>query len=156
MNPEEENKIIARRVLEEGFNEGRLGTIEDLVSGDHVDHTPLPGQSQGVDGTKQFIATFRGAFPDLRLEVVDMVAEGDRVVTRLVGHGTHRGSFLGVSATGRTIELTGMVEQRMDHGQVAESWTNLDTMHLLEQIGAIHPATGETPEETAGFGDPKE
>ena len=104
-----ENKAVLASFVEEVINEGRLERADDLVAVDFVELDPLPGQQQGREGLKQVISTFRTAFPDIRWVIEEMVAEGDKVFSRFTWHGTHRGEFLGVPATGRQISVKGMV-----------------------------------------------
>jgi predicted ester cyclase len=89
---------------------------------------------------------FHTAFPDLRLTVNDLFAENDRVAVRWTGEGTHNGELAGISPTGRRIKLTGMTILRIDGGRIVESWTELDMLGLLQEIGAIpalRPVTAE-------------
>ena len=79
----EENKAIARRVTEELFNRGNLDVADELFAPNFVDHDPAsPEDIRGPEGMKQFIAMYRGAFPDIHIVIEDQVAEGDKVVTR--------------------------------------------------------------------------
>jgi predicted SnoaL-like aldol condensation-catalyzing enzyme len=79
----EENKALARRVLEEMFNKGNLDLADEVFAPDYVDHDPaMPEDIRGPEGFKEYVSIFRTAFPDLHLEIEDQVAEGDKVVTR--------------------------------------------------------------------------
>jgi predicted SnoaL-like aldol condensation-catalyzing enzyme len=79
----EENKALARRVLEEMFNKGNLDLADEVFAPDYVDHDPaMPEDIRGPEGFKEYVSMFRTAFPDLHLEIEDQVAEGDKVVTR--------------------------------------------------------------------------
>src|SRR5215207_4204368 len=90
--PAEENKALARRVMEELFNEGNLDAAEELIAPDFVDHDPaMPEDVRGPEGFKEYVRAFRSAFPDLHVRIEDQVAEGDKVVQRWTGTGTHDG-----------------------------------------------------------------
>ena len=94
------NKEVVQAFIEDVINQGRLERANDLVKEDFVELDPLPGQEQGREGLKAVIHALRSAFPDMRWVVREMVAEGEKVVTRFVFTGTHRGTFLGIPATG--------------------------------------------------------
>lgn len=152
---EELNKIIARRLVEEGLGEGKLTEVERLVAPDVVDHAPLLGEPPGVEGTKEVIRTMRRAFPDLYVDVADLVADGDRVVARWKGYGTHRGEFLGVAPTGKRVTFTGMTEARVKDGRITDLWETWDAPAILRQVGAIRaPAESALP--ASRRGEPKE
>ena len=87
---------------------------------------------------KQLIAMFRGALPDIRDTVEDVIAEGDKVAVRWHGTGTHSGTaLLDVPAAGKHVEVDGFYLFRMENGKIAESWMNFDLAGLLQQLGAM-------------------
>jgi predicted ester cyclase len=93
MSAEEENKAVVRREVEELYNyTGNLDAVEEIFSPDYVSHESTSGEVRGIEGARQFAATFREAFPDLENTIEDMVAEGDTVVMRFRGSGTHEGA----------------------------------------------------------------
>src|SRR5262245_27463375 len=100
----EENKELVRRFFDAvaSVDESRL---DDIVAIDSVDHTPFPNQAPGREGVKQIFRTIRSAFPDFQQEVIELIAEGDRVAVRSILRGTHQGDFMGVPATGRPVEV---------------------------------------------------
>ena len=123
--------------VEEVINEGRLACADDLVAVDFVELDPLPGQQQGREGLKQVIGAFRIAFPDIHWIIEEMVAEGDKVFSRFTWHGTHRGEFFGVPATGRQISVKGMVVDRVVARKMAESRLLMDGLSMMRQLGVI-------------------
>lgn len=132
----EDNKALVRRFYAEAFNQGELALVDELSASDFLDHNPLPGQAPGVEGVKQTISMMRAAFPDLRIEVQEQVGEGDIVVSRLSGSGTHRGEFMGISATGRRVGgLTGFDMVRIAGGKAVERWGTFDQLGMLQQLG---------------------
>lgn len=136
----EEHKENVSRLLEAGFGRGDLDVVDELVSVDALGHAP-PDEMRGPAEVKAFISAMRGAFPDLRIEVRDLIAEGDEVVARWVARGTHEGEFQGVPPTGRGIEVTGITIERFEDGEIVEGWTNRDALGLLQQLGVV-PAPG--------------
>lgn len=131
------NKDVIKAFLEDVINQGRLERANDLVKEDFVELDPLPGQVQGREGLKAVIHGLRSAFPDMHWVVNEMVAEGQKVVTRFVWTGTHRGIFLGIPSTGRSVEVKGVVIDRLQDGKMADSRILMDTMGLMQQLGVI-------------------
>ncbi len=129
-----ENKNLIRTFVEEVINQGRLERADDLVAVDFLELDPLPGQKRGREGLKEVIAGMRAAFPDIHWTVDEMVAEGDKVFSRFTWSGTHRGEFLGISATGRQIKVTGMVLDRVVAGKMAESRILMDGLSMMRQL----------------------
>lgn len=134
----ESNKERLRRVSTEIFDGGNLALVDELFAEDFVGHAPpTPGELRGHDGFRGLVAAFRTGFPDLHHTDVHLVGEGDVVVARLTGTGTHEGEFLGVPPTGETIEATAMEMYRFEDGLIVEAWLNVDTLGLLSQLGAV-------------------
>jgi steroid delta-isomerase-like uncharacterized protein len=134
----EENKALARRVLEEMFNKGNLDLADEVFAPDYVDHDPaMPEDIRGPEGFKEYVSIFRTAFPDLHIEIEDQVAEGDKVVTRWTGTGTHEGDLMGIAPTGNKVTLPGMEIVRISGGKLAEGWEGYDSMVLMEQLGVM-------------------
>lgn len=135
----EENKGVVRREFEEMFNQGgNLDAAEEIYAPDYVGREPAFGNSNGVEGAKQFAAEFRQAFPDLQTTIEDMVAEGDRIVTRFNSRGTHQGEIEDLGPpTGRQFEVTGITIERFSDGKIVEDWTNFDALSLLRQLGLV-------------------
>jgi steroid delta-isomerase-like uncharacterized protein len=138
----EQNKALLRRFFEEVWNEGNLDAIDEIMSPNFTNQTAQPGISPDRDGVKQFVAAYRSAFPDVHMHVEDQVAEGDRVVTRFTGTGTHTGDLMGIPATGKEINVTGMGLHRVEGGQIVEGWTEADQMGMMQQLGVV-PAPGQ-------------
>jgi steroid delta-isomerase-like uncharacterized protein len=134
----EENKAIARRWFEDLFNAGNLEVADEIIAAEHVNHDPtLPDIPTGPEGQKQVVNLYRGAFTNAHISVEDQLAEGDGVVTRWTGSGTHQGEFMGVPPSGNQVTVTGITINRISGGKIAESWTNYDALGMLQQIGAI-------------------
>jgi steroid delta-isomerase-like uncharacterized protein len=132
----EQNKTIARRAFEEVQSRGNLALVDELVAGDYVGHTPLK-EIHGPEGAKQFFSMLREAFPNMQVTVEDQIAEGDKVVTRWTGRGTHKGHFQGMPPTGRQMTMTGITIFRIAAGKLVEGWTNADMLGLMQQLGVV-------------------
>ena len=137
----EQNKAMSRRGVEL-IAKGDLDEIDSFVSADAVDHdTQNPNAGiHGPEGYKLSAAMYRAAFPDLQMTVEDQIAEGDKVVTRWTGTGTHDGDLPGFPATGRTSTVTGIGIDRYEGGMIVETWGNWDTLGMMQQLGAIPEA----------------
>jgi steroid delta-isomerase-like uncharacterized protein len=133
-------KALAQRWFAEVMNEGNLEVIEELCSQDFVDHDPLPGTSPDFAGLKDFVTQVRSAFPDLETTVDDTIVEGDRIAVRSTFRGTHEGDFMGISATGKKVEVSNYDFVRFENDQAVEHWGTIDTAALMEQIGATPAA----------------
>jgi steroid delta-isomerase-like uncharacterized protein len=141
MNTTENNKAVIRKFLDEVINQNRMDRATDLVEEDFVELDPLPGQRQGREGLKAVLAMMRTAFPDIHWVVEEMVAEGDKVVTRFTWTGTHRGEFLGVPPTGRSVSVKGVVIDQLASGKMSNSRMLMDSLGMLQQLGVV-PSQG--------------
>ena len=131
------NKTTIQGFIEDVLNRQQLERADDLVKKNFIELDPLPGQQQGRDGLKDILRVLWSAFPDMHWEGKEMVAEGEKVVTRFAWTGSHRGAFLGIPATGRRVEVKGVVIDRLENGQMADSRILMDTMGLMQQLGVI-------------------
>ena len=135
----ETNKTVSRRFFDEVWNEGKLALLNEIIAKDHINSGPgtLPGLPAGPEGTKQLVTVYRNAFPDVHFTIDDQIAEGDKVVTRWTAHGTHQGELVGISATGKSSTVTGIVVDRFTNGKIAESWGIFDQFGMMQQLGVI-------------------
>jgi steroid delta-isomerase-like uncharacterized protein len=131
------NRAVIHRFLEEVINEGRLERADEIVAEDFVELDPLPGQRQGREGLKEVIGMMRAAFPDMHWVVEETIAEGEKVVTRFTWTGTQQGTFMGIPATGRSVVVKGVVIDRIVGGMMTDSRILMDTMGMMQQLGAI-------------------
>ena len=118
------------------WDSGDLSGIEELVAEDIVHHDPYdPHAADGLEGLKRSIAANHEAFPDMRIEVEDMLAEGDRVATRWLATMTHDGP-----GGPKRVQLPGITIERFADGKVVESWRSMDMLGLMRQMGALPEA----------------
>ncbi len=139
----EQNKALARRGFEEVWNQGKLSVIDELVAPNATFNDPnVPGgKFTGPEGLKQFVQIYRGAFPDVHIRIDDQIAEGDKVVTRWTGTGTHKGDLMGIKPTNKFATVTGCDVERYQNGKVVESWANYDLMGMMQQLGVVPSMT---------------
>jgi steroid delta-isomerase-like uncharacterized protein len=133
MDSVEANKLLVRRFFA-AVESGDFGVFDEVVAEDYDDH--LPGQSPGRDTLKSYFGGLRAAFPDLRLPISQLIAEGDRVAVLNAVRGTHLGEFLGIAPTGRTVDAQAFQMYRIQDGRLAEHWEVADFTTLLRQLNA--------------------
>jgi steroid delta-isomerase-like uncharacterized protein len=137
----EENKALVRQMVEEIFNQGDIGRADEFLAPDFAEREELPpGLPRDREGVKQLTMMLRSAFPDLKATVEDIVAEGDKVVTRQTWTGTHTGGdFMGVPPTGKGVSVGVIDIIRIAGGKFVEHWGQMDSMAMMQQLGAIPP-----------------
>jgi steroid delta-isomerase-like uncharacterized protein len=144
MTGTENNKAIELRFTTEVLNEHNLDVLSELVAEDFIEQNPAPGQGAGREGLRQFLAQMIVAFPDMSWGTEEEVAEGDRVAGWGFWSGTHRGTFMGIPATGRTVSVEYWNMDYFRDGKIAEGRIIMDVMGLLQQLGMIPgPASAE-------------
>lgn len=131
-----EKNVKAQEQFGQAINSGNLEQLRELVADRCVDHDPAPDQQQGPQGFIDFFSSLRQAFPDMHVEVDHMVTDADNVAFAYTLTGTHRGDFLGVAPTGRSIEVRGLQISRFENGKLVERWGSSDQLGILQQLGA--------------------
>ena len=134
---EERNARVAGRVWDEVWHQGDFSAIDELFDPRFVRHDLDPAQGQDRKQNENFIRRMRSAFPDLRFTIDDVIAKGDKVVTRYHFEGTHLGDAMGFKATGKKVRYTGVLIQRFDGGKIAEQWTEANLLSLFRQLGLV-------------------
>ncbi len=137
------NKEVIQAFIEEVLNQGRWERMTDFVKEDFIELDPLPGQQQGRLGLKDVLVGMRSAFPDMHWTIHEQIAEGDKVVSRFTWTGTHRDTFLGIPATGKPVEVKGVVIDRLEAGKMSDSRIHMDTLGMLQQLGVIPPPASQ-------------
>jgi predicted ester cyclase len=122
---EQDHKTVARRALEEVCARGDFAKAEQLYSPAFRDHVNAL-EFRGLDGVRSSVNLYRSVFPDLEIEVVDQVVDGDRVASRWTARGTNRG---------RRANLDGITISQIEGGKIVEDWTISDSLGLLRQLG---------------------
>ena len=135
MSDSDRNKQIARRLIEEGFNKGDRALADELVAENYIYREPTVGEKRGPKGFIELMTMYRTAFPDARMTIKEQVAEGDTVVTRWTGNGTHRGELMGIAPTGKQVSVEGVSISRIVNGKVVEEFSTYDALGMFQQLG---------------------
>jgi steroid delta-isomerase-like uncharacterized protein len=126
------------RRLYERITAGDVDGFGDALADDFVEHEELPGLEPTKEGVKAWFRILIGAFPDLRMDPEDVLPSGDKVVARARARGTHQGEFMGMPATGRSIDVPLIDIIRFgDDGLAREHWGVFDQLGMMQQLGAI-------------------
>jgi steroid delta-isomerase-like uncharacterized protein len=133
----EENKDLIRRVWDEIFNKGDFDAVEGDFAPDAAFPTAPPGTSPDLNGFKQLVSMYRTAFPDLRVELEDQVANGAKVASLVSITGTHQGPLGELAATGKKIAIVGINFIEVRDGKIATVRGMSDQMGMMRQLGAI-------------------
>ena len=140
MHDIEANKRVAMRLLDDVFNARRLDLLPEVIAPDYVTHALggfPPEVAPGPEGMRKEYEAFYAAIPDVKAEVLSIVAEGDRVVVLDRFGGTHRGELAGRPGTGKPISWMVYHQYRIADGKIAEDWVLVDALALMRQVGAI-------------------
>lgn len=132
-----DNQAIFRRVIEEGFGQGNLAVLHELMATDFIEHEAGPGEGRGLEGVKAIVTMLHTAFPDVRATIEEMSADGDKLWARVTFHGTHTGDLLGMPPTGKHVRVEAIDLCRFAAGKLVEHWGVFDRMGMMEQVGAI-------------------
>jgi steroid delta-isomerase-like uncharacterized protein len=128
--------------LYELISAGDIDGFGDCVADDFVEHEEMPGLEPSKEGVKQLFHMYRAAFPDLRMEAQDILASGDKVVARVRATGTQRGEFMGIPATGKSVDVQLIDIIRFgDDGLAHEHWGVFDALAMMQQLEAIPAPT---------------
>lgn len=132
----ERHERMLRRFIDEVVNRGDTSALGEIVHPEYVFRSPGE-ELRGREGLTALLNGYREAFPDLRIEIDGLHVAGDATVLEFTLTGTHRGELLGISATGRRVNVNGMVRSRFREGKIAEEWEILDQLSLFEQLGVV-------------------
>ena len=119
-------------------NAGDVDGFGELLADDFVEHEETPGLAPTKEGVKEFFRMFMAAFPDLRMDPEDVLASGDKIVARIRATGTHQGEFMGIPATGKSIDVQAIDIVRFDDdGLAREHWGVFDVMGMMQQLDVV-------------------
>jgi len=133
----EANKLLVRRFFEEAFNTGNVELIESLVSPDYTEVHDGKRHVIGIEGAKAHAVGVRQTYPDLQISIEQQIAEGEWVVSCITATGTHKGSWLGIKPTGKSVAFTGVNVDRVVDGKIVEHGGAANMLGPLLEIGAI-------------------
>lgn len=137
----EDNIDLVRRFYAEIFNRGDLAVADEIIAPEFVEHIPqpLPGRhsTQGPEAIRSFASMFRAAIPDLHVSIDEVIAAGDKVVTRVTWQGTQKGQLFGADPTGKSMRFTGIDIVHVEDGKLVEHWGQVDVLAALSQLGYL-------------------
>ena len=134
----EQNKAIVRRLFEELWNKGNLSLADQLFTPNYSHHDSFsPDFGHGPESERKRATLYRTAFPDLRLTIEDLIAEGDIVMARWSCHGTHKGDLNGIAPTEKPFTISGVTVARLLNGKLAEGHVNWDALGMMQQLGVV-------------------
>jgi len=134
----DEPREVVRRFLEDVWSRGDLDACDQLINADHVHHFGAR-DIRGPDGVKALVAGLRQTFPDLRIDVDDVIAEGDKVAVRMTLRGTDRGGFMGQAPTSNSVSYEAVDFFRVANGKLIERWGVVDALALRQQLAGGQP-----------------
>jgi len=141
----EANKALLRRAWDAIYGQGRLDSVEEFVLDDVVAHEP-DGDVRGIEEFKRYLATYLAAFPDTSATIEDVIAEGDKVVSRYTVRGTHTGSTeVYGPPSGKRIVMEGITVYHFRAGKLAEMWDRYDNLAVMQQLGLMSEAEPPSP-----------
>jgi steroid delta-isomerase-like uncharacterized protein len=133
----EENKTVVRRFFEELLSTDNLALADEILSPDFRFYFAGSPDPMDLERYTDFLAARRGAFPDRRFAVEDMIAEGDKVSARFTMRGTHNGELRGIAPSGREVTMSGIDIIRLKEGKMVEDRVEVDQLGMMQQLGVI-------------------
>ena len=142
----EENKALVLRYFAE-MDRGNIDIVDEIIAEEYIDHNPaLPGIEPGREGTRRYMQMLKTAFPDATHTIDDIIAEGNKVMTRVTARGTFLGECMGHRPNGNVVEISGIALHRVEHGRIVEHWAQADIAGFMQQITAeAEPAAAHGP-----------
>jgi predicted ester cyclase len=133
----EENKVLARRIIEEFINMNQPSVADEIFADDFINHSPQFNTTPDLAGLKQFISQFHQGFEDYHLTIEDLIAEKDKVVGFVRNTGTHTGEVLGIPPTHKHVDFYSISILRIAGGKVKERWNITNEMEVMRQLGLM-------------------
>jgi predicted ester cyclase len=141
MSVEQQNVELVQWYIENGVNANDLDKLLSVFREDSIDHSAPPGIPQGPAGVAMLFGMFFEGFPGIWAEVEDVLAEGDLIGFHSTVRGKHTGTFMGIPATGKEIEIRVLEMVRIEDGKIVEHWGGFDNFAMMQQLGVI-PSMG--------------
>jgi len=136
MTPEQ-NKAIVRRFNKECIEETNPASFKELLAKDCINHTAPAGSPNGAESMVHFLSNIlKPAFPDLKVTILDQIAEGDKVTTRKEIRGSHQGPFMGVPPTNKNVVINVIDIIRLHNGQYTDHWASHNIPEVLAELSA--------------------
>jgi len=134
-----ENKAIIPRSVEEFWNTGNVAGVDEICGSDYAGHDPSAFHAGDLEQFKRSARAIFAGFPDVRVIIDDLIADGDQVVKRWTARRTHTGEFIEVPATGNQMAITGSDIYRIAGGKIVECWSNSDSLDFMQQLRVVPP-----------------
>lgn len=132
-----QNKSVVEQYNKKVIEAGNMELLQQMVTPDFTNHSALPGMSRGIDGLIYFFTSIlHPAFPGLKVEIQDMIAEGNKVTTRKVITGTHNGPLMGMPATGRPVTIKVIDILTIENGKIKEHWGENNFAAVIQSLQA--------------------
>jgi steroid delta-isomerase-like uncharacterized protein len=135
MSTPSDSRLI-HRLFEDVINRRNVAAADSYIHPDYVNHD-FPSPAPGAEGFKAVVGFFLEAFPDMTVNVEDEFGTGDQIASRGRFTGTHRGNFMGVPATGKTVNISYVDIWRLEDGKLRENWVQMDLLGLMQQLGVV-------------------
>lgn len=129
-------KALISTFIEEAFNNGNLSILDDTIHPDYQFSSP-DSRMNGIGQLKEFIQSFRTAFPDLKLRIDDILVSDDRTCTSFMLTGTHKENFMGIPPTKKSVAVRGVVISKFEDNKILEEWEILDNLGFFQQLGVV-------------------
>ncbi len=146
----DDNCTLVRRYYEEVVSTGAVDRTAEFIAPEYTELYEGRRYPLGIEGAKQHVTGVRNTYPDLRLEVVRQIVEGELVVSEVVMRGTHRGEWLGIAPTGKPVVVTAVNIDRVVNGRIVEHGGAANLLGPLLEIGAIRVVGGPSSETQSG------
>jgi steroid delta-isomerase-like uncharacterized protein len=138
----EQNKSVVRRLFDELWNKGNLQVADEIIAPTYQHHdASTPDLGKGPESEKKRVTLYRNAFHDFRLNMEDLLADGETVVARWSCRGVHKGELNGIAPTGKQFAITGVTIARFSNGKIVEGFVNWDALGLMRQLGVVPEPT---------------
>ena len=130
------DKAIIKKIFEEVLNNNNLSAADEILHPEYTNYS-IPVHEKGPEGFKQVIGMFRNAFPDMHITLEDIITEGDKIATRGYWTGTHKGDFMGIPATGKSVKVPYIDIWNAENGKLKENWVQMDMISCMQQLGVM-------------------
>jgi steroid delta-isomerase-like uncharacterized protein len=138
----EQNKTVVRRLFDELWNKGNLQVADEIIAPTYQHHdASTPDLGKGPESEKKRVNLYRNALHDFRLNIEDLLADGETVVARWSCRGVHKGELNGIAPTGKQFAITGVTIARFSNGKIVEGFVNWDALGLMRQLGVVPEPT---------------
>lgn len=128
---------VARRFYDDVMSKGDLDALDEIIHDDFVEHEEMPGMPTGKEAPRAFVSMLRQSFPDFAATIEDMIQQGDKVVVRSRMSGTHQGDFMGIPASGRSVDVAAIDIVEFRDGKCVAHWGVTDVAAMMQQLGVI-------------------